>query len=352
MGDLLMSAPAITAIKKTFRCKITVLCSDKAEQIAAFIEGIDEVLVFNLPWLKLDMPEEKGVDNLIEALKQRNFDACIVFNVYSQNPAPCLLLAYMAGIEYRAAYSRENLYGLITHWLPDDEPLQQIRHQVERDLNLAKFLGATIRDERIRLAEQHASEQLHLLDTFRLNPNGYFVLHTGVSEKKRRYPESHWIALGKLVVKHYKRPVVLTGSESECVFIDKLAKEMGAGAISLAGQLPLKSLLAIIKNAIAMVSVNTGPMHLAVALDTPLVALYAQTNPQHKPFKARCRILEYAVTNHLQSANEIIRFVNDHVYVNKAEIPSPEQVMEQLQELLFETKALIPGVQQAYNQDF
>jgi len=352
MGDLLMSAPAIAAVKKSFDCKITVLCSDKAEQVAACIEGIDEVIVFNMPWLKLDSPEEKDVHNLVDALKLRNFDACIVFNVYSQNPAPCLMLAYMAGINYRAAYSRENLYGLITHWLPDDEPLQQIRHQVERDLNLAKFLGANITDVRIRLAEQHTSEQLQILDTLRLRPNGYFILHTGVSEKKRRYPEIYWIELGKLILKHYNIPIILTGSGSERNFTENLAKQIGDGTISLAGQLAFKSLLAVVKNAIAMVSVNTGPMHLAVALDTPLIALYAQTNPQHKPFKAKCKILEYAVPNHLQSANEIIRFVNGKIYGNKPEIPKPKLVMEQLQELLDEIKALIPPVQQLHSQVF
>src|SRR5690606_29741612 len=72
----------------------------------------------------------------------QQFDACVVFTVYSQNPLPAAMIAYLAGIPLRLAYCRENPYGLLTDWFPDPEPLTTIHHQVERDVNLVARIGA------------------------------------------------------------------------------------------------------------------------------------------------------------------------------------------------------------------
>ncbi|QPH41278.1 glycosyltransferase family 9 protein [Pedobacter endophyticus] len=351
MGDLLMSSPAIRAIKKSFNCKITVLCSTKASEVAAMIEEIDEQIAFDLPWLKFDSTTTENVDHLIETLKQRSFDGCILFNVYSQNPAPCLMLAYLAGIPCRAAYSRENLYGLLTHWLPDDEPFSLIRHQVERDLNLARFLKADVADDTIKITEPVPQSAFALLERYDFTPKGYFVLHTGVSENKRQYPKAHWIVLAKLLIEQYQLPVVFTGSAAESSFAQRLVNEIGHGAINLAGKLNLQDLTAIIKQAKCMVSVNTGPMHLAVALKTPLVALYAQTNPQHTPYKSKHRLLEFSVPEELRSANQIIRAVNEKYYAQNIPYPTPQQVIEQLSGLVDEATAVAPLPEPDFHPD-
>ena len=351
MGDLLMSSPAIRAIKKSFNCKITVLCSTKAAEVATMIEEIDEQIAFDLPWLKFDSTTTENVNGLIETLKEKCFDGCVLFNVYSQNPAPCLMLAYLAGIKYRAAYSRENLYGLLTHWLPDDEPFSVIRHQVERDLNLARFLGAHITDDSLKIIEPAPKTCSALIERYDLTAQGYFVLHSGVSENKRRYPKAYWIVLAKLLINKYQLPVVFTGSAAESTFVQLLVNEVGQGAINLAGKLNLQDLTATIKQAKCVVSVNTGPMHLAVALKTPLVALYAQTNPQHTPYKSKHRLLEFSVPDALRSANQIIRAVNEKYYAQNIPYPTPQRVIEQLSELVDEVTAVTPLPEPDFHPD-
>lgn len=336
MGDLLMSVPAIRAIKKTFNCKITVLCSNKAMEVAGMIEEIDDRIAFDLPWLKFDNTMEKDVNGLLEILKEKAFDGCILFNVYSQNPAPCLMLAYLAGIKLRAAYSRENLYGLLTHWLVDEEPFSVIRHQVERDLHLANYLGAETEDDRLRIREPHGHSQLALIEQFGLASSGYFILHTGVSEKKRQFPKSSWIDLAKLIIERYNVPIVLTGSNEEIQFTEWLESEIGSNVKNLSGKLDLNALVAVIKHAAAMISVNTGPMHLAVALSTPLIALYAQTNPQHKPYKAIHKTLEYSVPKELQSSNQIIAAANQKCYFDFISYPTPQEIIKSLNDLMDE----------------
>ncbi|HEX8460355.1 MAG TPA: glycosyltransferase family 9 protein, partial [Segetibacter sp.] len=137
MGDLIMNGPAISALKTTFSAKITVLTSSMAAGIAPHLPCIDEVIVFDLPWVKAKaVAGSDEIFHLVKQLKQKKFDAVVIFTVFSQNPLPAAMIAYMAGIPLRLAYCRENPYELLTDWVPDKEPYSFIQHQVERDLNL------------------------------------------------------------------------------------------------------------------------------------------------------------------------------------------------------------------------
>ncbi|MDQ6812335.1 MAG: glycosyltransferase family 9 protein, partial [Bacteroidota bacterium] len=143
MGDLIMSAPAIRALKETFAAKITVLTSTMAAGVVPFIAEIDEAIVFDLPWVKAKgYSESEEIPVLVEQLKARSFDAAVIFTVFSQNPLPAAMIAYLAAIPLRLSYCRENPYALLTDWLPDKEPYNFIQHQVERDLKLVNSVGA------------------------------------------------------------------------------------------------------------------------------------------------------------------------------------------------------------------
>src|SRR4051794_37673766 len=118
MGDLIMSSPAIRALKETFQARITVLTSSMAAGIVPCLVDIDEAMVFDLPWVKAsETADSTGVAALVDQLKHRNFDAAIIFTVFSQNPLPAAMIAYMADIPLRLAYCRENPYGLLTDWI-------------------------------------------------------------------------------------------------------------------------------------------------------------------------------------------------------------------------------------------
>ena len=150
MGDLIMSGPAIRALKEAFNAKITVLTSTMAASISAFMPEIDEVLVFDMPWVKMEKPADStAVQQLIGNLRSKKFDAAVVFTVFSQNSLPAAMIAYQAGIPKILAYCRENPYGLLTDWVPDKEPYTLIRHQVERDLYLVAKVSAKVNDDRL-----------------------------------------------------------------------------------------------------------------------------------------------------------------------------------------------------------
>ena len=192
MGDLLMSSPAIFALKKTFNCKITVLTSTAGAGIAKYIPGIDQVLVADVPWMKNPQNDKPaGYLDLVKMLRRLSFDAAVVFTVFSQNPLPSVMLAFLAGIPYRLAYCRENPYDLLTHWVPDREPYSMILHQVERDLELVKTIGARSSRPKLGLkvpneAYAHMTEKLASAGVDTKRP--WIIVHPGASEPKRLFP--------------------------------------------------------------------------------------------------------------------------------------------------------------------
>jgi lipopolysaccharide heptosyltransferase II len=338
MGDLIMSGPAMRAIKESFGAKITVLTSSMAAGVARHMSEIDEIMVYDLPWVKTETAADAATFNLlIEQLKERQFDAAIIFTVYSQNPLPTVMLAYLAGIPKRLAYCRENPYQLLTDWVPDKEPYSVIKHQVTRDLELVATVGAHTQNDKLILQTDVKLEPVIknrlLQDGIDLNKK-WIILHPGVSEVKREYPEQNWIDAGKKIVAELGYQLVITGSVSEKKITERLQKGIGKGSYNAGGLFNLDEFITLVKMAPVIVSVNTGTIHIAAATGTPVVVLYALTNPQHTPWKVPNRVLPFQIPPAMHSKNELIRHVNAFFYREPIEMPNEAAVFNAVNELL------------------
>jgi lipopolysaccharide heptosyltransferase II len=352
MGDLIMSGPAIRALKESFNAHITVLTSSMAKPVVKHMPEIDDAIIFDLPWVKInDATQSSEINNVVEILKGRKFDAAVIFTVYSQNPLPAATLAYLAGITKVLAYCRENPYGLLTHWVPDKEPYTVIKHQVRRDLDLVKTIGAVSPCENLCLAINNSlSEQVYLklVEAGVQTDKPWLLLHAGVSEEKRWYPLDKWIETGKKLIAEMGCQIVLTGSDSEKNLTDRLQADIGKHSFSAAGLFTLDELICLVRNSPLMISVNTGTVHIAAATGTPVIVLYAQTNPQHTPWKVPCKVLQFPVSEGLKSKNEVIAFVNGQLYREPVEMPGPDVIISAAKELLNSTglaSLQFPGIQ-------
>lgn len=337
MGDLVMSGPAIRALKETFSARVTVLTSSMAAGIARFMPAVDDVMVFDLPWVKTKKASPQDIPEIVKLVKEKHFDACIIFTVYSQNPLPAAMLAYMAGIPKVLAYCRENPYGLLTDWVPDKEPYELIRHQVKRDIDLVKHIGAIPSCEQLKLNVTYSlwpaiEKKLAKAGVDLSKP--WMILHPGVSEEKRQYPVKNWISAGRLIIEETGYQLVLTGTSSELPLTQLIVESIGPESTTIAGQLNLAELVCLIMHAPLLLSVNTGTVHIAAAVNTPVVVLYAQTNPQHTPWKVPHRVLHFGVASGMKSKNEVIAHVDKQLYARPAELPRRREVLNAVTALL------------------
>jgi lipopolysaccharide heptosyltransferase II len=340
MGDVIMSGPALRALKQTFSCRITLLTSSMGKLITGCMPEIDEVITADLPWVKANGNNDAdGCSALIEKLKAYQFDGAVIFTVYSQNPLPAAMLAFLAKIPRCLAYCRENPYALLTDWLPDKEPYEFILHQVERDLKLVQSIGANAADDHLRLsfsneAKQAAVEKMEAAGIDRFKP--YIILHPGVSERKRQYPLESWIATAKQIKEQSGLQIIITGSGSEKDLAGAIQKAAGPEVITLAGVFSVEEFVALIQGASLVISVNTATIHIAAATNTPVVVLYALTNPQHTPWKSPAVVLPFSTDENLASRNEIIHYVNRHFFKDFISSPAPEDVCKAAMRLLKE----------------
>jgi ADP-heptose:LPS heptosyltransferase len=120
-------------------------------------------------------------------------------------------------------------------------------------------------------------------------------MHPGATAPSRRYPPEHFAAAARLIALEYGEQVVFSGSTAERELVDGIRRAMIEPSFTLAGELDLHELVALIAEAPLLVSNNTGPAHIAAATGTPVVDLYALTNPQHTPWRVAARVLSHDV---------------------------------------------------------
>ena len=318
LGDVLMCTPAMRALRAQHpERRLTLLTSPAGAALAPYLDDVDAAIAYEAPWMKSSaalQPEQHR--DWIATLAGQRFDAAVIFTCYSQSALPAALLCQLAGIPLRLAYCREKPYQLLTDWIADPEPGAMVRHEVQRQLDLVRHVGAEIADERLAFTPAPADVEAvcERLRGIGIDPDGrWLVLHPGASAPSRRYPAHHWHSLVRELVERVGCPLVFTGAAHEAALIAQIGASGAPGASvmagapgipgaggaapihSFAGQLHIGELGALLSQASLVVSNNTGPAHLAAAVGAPVVDLYALTNPQHTPWRVPSRVLNHDV---------------------------------------------------------
>ena len=115
--------------------------------------------------------------------------------------------------------------------------------------------------------------------------------HPGSRAVSRRYPPDLYAEVVRRLVADYSWQVVLTGSEHERDLASEIARWAAVPVHDQADALDLAELVALIASAPVLITNNTGPAHIAAAVGTPVVCLYALTNPQQTPWQVPSRVL-------------------------------------------------------------
>jgi lipopolysaccharide heptosyltransferase II len=301
IGDVLMTTPAIRALREQRAGRrITLLTSAAGADVARLVPEIDRTIVYEAPWMKPTPaePSSRADCAMVERLRAGGFDAAAIFTVFSQSPLPAALACHLAGIPDRLAHCREKPYHLLTDWVPETEPEGGTRHEVRRQLDLVGSVGAMTEDTHLSL-EVPSAAAAHALDALRHaghDPDEpWLVLHPGSTAPSRRYPLPLYAEAMRKLCGATGRRVAIVGGIGERDLVEELAKRLGSLAVPMAGELAFPELCALIEAAPLLVCNNSGPAHVAAAVGTPTVVLYALTNPQHTPWEVESRVLNQDV---------------------------------------------------------
>jgi lipopolysaccharide heptosyltransferase II len=293
MGDLLMTTPALRALKETGAARtLTLLTSPEGAVIAAELPFIDDVIAFTAPWMKGAQAQpvpRSATAVLIERLQRRAFDAAIVFTVFTQSALPAATVLHLAGVPLRGAYCRENPYDLLTDWLPDPDrdAREGVRHEVQRQIDLVRALGCRVDDTRLQFPIRPDAQRTMLakVSAAGMHPERpWLIVHPGATAPSRRYPTELLASAIAALAQSGRWQIGIGGSDADVPAAMTLAESV-PGTVSLAGLLTLPELGALLQAARIVVCNNSVAAHLAAAVGTPVVDLYALTNPQHTPWQ-------------------------------------------------------------------
>lgn len=342
LGDVLMTTPAIRALKRSSPGRdITLLTSSSGAEAGRLAPDVDQVLVYDAPWMKSMASALAPQEDLkmVEALRHGAFDAAVIFTVYSQSALPAAMLCYLADIPQRLAHCRENPYQLLTHWVRETEPEMCLRHEVRRQLDLVATVGAHTDEERLSIAipdkaEAYVEELLCKIE----NHQPWIVVHPGATAASRRYPPEGFATVARRVVQELGHEIVFTGTEPERSLIDQIRAEMGVPSRSLVGALDVPALAAVLARASLLISNNTGTVHVAAAVGTPVVDLYALTNPQHTPWQVPHRVLFHDVP-----CKYCYKSVCPEGHHHCLRLVEPDEVLQAVAELLDRAPVSMPA---------
>jgi lipopolysaccharide heptosyltransferase II len=297
MGDLLMTTPALRALAHARPDRrLTLLSSPSGAEAARLMPFIHETIVYEAPWMKSTAERASSAYDLamVDRLRAGHFEAAVIFTVYTQSALPAALLCMLADIPLRAAHCRENPYQLLTHWAKERDTETHVRHEVRRQLDLVEsVVGSTGADDRMSIAiGSGAFQRVDGLLSGRIDrPSRWIALHPGGSAPSRRYPLDSFAVVARQLIREFGYQIVWTGSKEETALIDEVQRMVQEPSYSLAGKMNVEELAALIARAPLLISNNTSAVHLASAVGTPVVDLYALTNPQHTPWRVPCRVL-------------------------------------------------------------
>jgi len=258
---------------------VHVVATDFSEQLLERARAHTSKYADRIDYRLVDATRE----DQIVALGQQHFDAAIIFTSYHQSALPAAYLCYLADIPLRLAASIDGPGSLLTtrHKHPE-----RMMHEVERGLDLVGAVGLTTpeTDLVLRVPVQARESIFDLLSSRGVDPRRPFVVvHAGCSMPARTYPWEMYAAVVDLLIERCGATVALSGSDEERELVERILGRTQAhhrqSILPLAGALSFPDLCALIEAADLTITNNTGPMHISAAVKTPVIALFALTNP-------------------------------------------------------------------------
>lgn len=287
LGDVLLMTPAFHALKAALpEVSLTLLTSPVGAQVGRLDPDIDQVIVYQAPWVDpwQKLPQESQREQeMIARLKAERFDGALIFTSFRQSPLPAAYLCYLADIPLRVAATLDGAGSLLTTRL---RPSEQMMHEVERGLELVSALGIASATPEMRLevpVEAAREAESYLARHPFAEQHPLVALHPGCTMPARTYPWDMYSEVIHLLVQELNAFVVITGVEQERELVERVQSNVPLPArsrtLAMTGELDFPAFCGLIQRADLVITNNTGPMHVAAALKTPVVALFALTNP-------------------------------------------------------------------------
>ncbi len=276
LGDIVLTSPAIRAVRQHFpEAHISMLVGKQFADLLTANPHLDEVITFDRKAGNKDTGQMRRV---IRLLRERRFDLVIDF----QRKFRTSLLGYLSGAKCRVGYHQPN--GMLCTVRVPDRSNRAVRAgrmssapAIDRYFALLHPIGVEATDKTLELfiKDEDRAFSHEIMATKGIAADRPKVgLFPGAAWKLREWMPDRFAAIGDRAAQQFDAQVLLFGGPHEGELVQQVGDLMTTAAIPLAGTLGLRQLAALIERCDLFVTNDTGPMHIAAAMQTPTVALF------------------------------------------------------------------------------
>ncbi len=295
-----MSVPALKEIRRVFpNARISLLVRPWVRDVYSAADFIDEIIEYDKTEIHKGWP---GRLRLISQIRNGRFDLAILF----QNAFEAAFHAWAARIPLRVGYARDGRSFLLTHAIQIDPEVQRV-HQSYYYLGILSGIGLI--DPKIWRQNRPLSASLAVCSSDResacqllrrkgvkageiligLNPGAYYG-------GAKRWLLDRYASVADSLATKYGAQIIIFGGSNERGLAEEVGRMMRHTPILMAGETTLAQLMGLLKECRLMITNDSGPMHLAAALEVPQVAIFGSSSDVATgPLSIRAAVVKHPV---------------------------------------------------------
>ncbi|MBI5142869.1 MAG: lipopolysaccharide heptosyltransferase I [Nitrospirae bacterium] len=275
LGDVIHALPVLSAIRRSWpQAEVDWVIARGLEQIISDTAGINRLVVMDKDrWKRDGIRALPSILSFRDEIRRGRYDLAIDL----QGLFRSAMVAFWSGAPVRIGFkkAREGAPFFYNRKVGYGDAV----HAVDRNMKIAEALGLETRPVEFNLGvNADAAERVKaLLAVCGINGD-YIVVNPGARWESKLWPAERFGMVAKQLASDTGLPVVVTGAASEAGIADAVCRASGGAATSLAGKTGLKELVAVLAGARIVITNDSGPMHIAAAAGTPVVAVFGPTD--------------------------------------------------------------------------
>lgn len=287
LGDAVLTTPAMGQLRKAFpRAELVVAANSAVAELLSPHPDCDRVMILDK---KHRHNGAFGLVQFSQELRKEQFDLAVLF----QNAFEAALLAWLARIPRRMGYRTDGRGLLLNHGVSVGAAERRLHHS-EYYVNMLRQAGI---DAPVRPPRLHCSEEEMNWAADRLPGDRWLAINPGAAygSAKRWLPE-RFVEVAERIGRELGAGIAIIGGPQDTAVAAQIASSMRTSHLNFAGRTTIRQLMALLARCRLLITNDSGPMHMAAALGTPLVALFGPTDHlTTSPVTDRCTILRHPV---------------------------------------------------------
>jgi len=285
IGDVILTTPAIAALRQAYpNARITIMVTPATREIVDGNPNLDEVIVYDQKGAHKGF---RGYWKFIAELHRRKFDLTIIYHTKKRFN----LICFLVGIPNRIGFQNNKFGFLLTHQIKDTRPLGD-KHEYEYCLEVLKHLGVDARAHELFFSLHQDSEiwaenLLRQSDLRGRDSQKLIAVHPGASCISKRWLPERFAELSEKLFWHYDAQIILVGGPETKSISVAIKSKIKTPILDVTGQTTVSQLASLLKRCHLLISNDSGPVHVAVAVGTPVISIFGRNQAGLSPTRWR-----------------------------------------------------------------